>query len=94
MNYDNYIMKQLYNMAELSEAAKQARNDYQREYRRKHPEKLKQYMNRYWEKKAEQYTPEAKARELSSQGYTQRQIADLLNISLGAVNKYVNKHEQ
>ena len=31
-------------MSELSEAAKQARNDYQREYRRKHPEKLKQYM--------------------------------------------------
>ena len=81
-------------MSELSEAAKQARNDYQREYRRKHPEKLKQYMARYWEKKAEQITPEARARELSQRGYTQRQIADLLNISVGAVNKYVNRHEQ
>ncbi|HQO43895.1 MAG TPA: winged helix-turn-helix transcriptional regulator [Bacillota bacterium] len=81
-------------MNELSEQARQARNNYQREYRRKHPEKLREYTRRHWEKKAEQYTPEARARDLSSQGYTQRQIADLLNISLGAVNKYVNKHEQ
>lgn len=81
-------------MSELSEAAKQARNDYQSEYRRKHPEKLKQYMARYWEKKAEQITPEARARDLSSRGYTQRQIATLLNISLGTVNKLLNKHEQ
>ncbi len=81
-------------MAELSETARQARNDYQREYRRKHPGKLREYNNRYWERKAEQYTPEARARDLSNRGYTQRQIADLLNISLGAVNKYVNKHEQ
>jgi len=81
-------------MNELSEQARQARNNYQSEYRRKHPEKLREYTRRHWEKKAEQYTPEARARDLSSQGYTQRQIADLLNISLGAVNKYVNKHEQ
>lgn len=78
-------------MEELSEAARQARNDYQREYRRKHPEKQKEYMKRYWEKKAEQYTPEERARELSQQGYTQRQIATLLNISLGTVNKLLNK---
>lgn len=54
-------------MTELSEAARQARNAARREYYRRnresvaasnrkwrqaHPEKVKEYNNRYWEKKA------------------------------------------
>lgn len=54
-------------MTELSEAARQARNAHRREYYRRnreaaaaanrkwrqaHPEKVREYNNRYWEKKA------------------------------------------
>lgn len=54
-------------MAEISEAARQARNAHRREYYRRnreavaasnrkwrqaHPEKVREYNNRYWEKKA------------------------------------------
>lgn len=37
---------------ELSEAARQARNKYSREYRRKNPDKIKRYNDNYWERKA------------------------------------------
>lgn len=35
------------------EAARLARNQYMREYRRKHPEKNKQAIARYWARRAE-----------------------------------------
>lgn len=74
---------------ELSDKAKELRNQYQREWKRKNPEKVKRYFLTYWEKKAAQITPEQQARELHEQGYTQRQIAEALSISLGTVNKYL-----
>lgn len=42
----------------LSEEARQARNAYGREYRRKHPEKVREYNRNYWEKKAQGLQPE------------------------------------
>lgn len=36
---------------ELSEEAKQARRDYQKEWRRKNPDKVRAAQDRYWEKK-------------------------------------------
>jgi len=78
-------------MDKLSDKARELRNAYQREYRRKHPEKLRQYNARYWERKAANYTPEVRARELHTQGYTQRQIADELGVSAATVNKILNK---
>ena len=74
---------------ELSEQAKKARNDYQREYRRKHPGKQREYMNRYWERKADPVG--TKARQLSEAGMSQRDIAEQLNISLGTVNNILNR---
>jgi len=76
---------------ELSERARQLRNQYQRRYRLKNPDKIQEYNRRYWEKKAQQITPEQEARELKAQGWTQREIAEQLDISLGSVNKYLNK---
>lgn len=35
------------------EAARQARNAYLREWRRKNPDKNKEYIERYWTKRAE-----------------------------------------
>ena len=35
----------------LSEAARIARNEYARQWRAKHPEKVREHNKRYWEKK-------------------------------------------
>lgn len=36
----------------LSEAANEARKEYRRKWQREHPEKVREYTRRYWEKKA------------------------------------------
>ena len=38
----------------MNEKAAQARREYQREWARRNPEKIKAAQNRYWEKRAEQ----------------------------------------
>jgi len=73
---------------ELSEQARRLRNEYQRQYRKKNPDKLKEYNRRYWERKADPVG--TKVRQLSKQGLSQRAIAEQLNISLGAVNAILN----
>jgi len=40
-------------MKELSEQAKEARNNYLRKWRRRNPEKHKQHIANYWERRAE-----------------------------------------
>ena len=37
----------------MTEAAKQAKREYQRLWHKQHPEKNKEYLKRYWERKAE-----------------------------------------
>ena len=76
-------------MEQLSDKAKAMKNAYNREWRRNNPDKIKEYHRRYWEKQAAAYPPEMQIKELQAQGYTQRQIADELCISLGTVNKYL-----
>ena len=39
-------------MRQLSEKAKELRNAYQREWKRRNPERARQYNQTYWEKKA------------------------------------------
>ena len=41
---------------ELTDKAKELRNAYQREWKKNHPEKVKQYFKIYWEKKADSYS--------------------------------------
>jgi len=78
---------------ELTTAAKLVRNAYQRQYRRNNPDKIKRYNTNYWERQAkrELNDPGFKVKQFARQGYTQREIAENLNISLGSVNKYLNK---
>jgi len=78
-------------MKKISAAARKARNLYQNNWRKNNPEKVKQYVDDYWERKAASYTPEQQARDLRATGMTQRDIAARLHLSLGAVNKYVNR---
>jgi len=75
-------------MEELSKKGKEARNAYLRAWRRNNSDKQKQYMNDYWERKAD--PTGAKVRQLSKEGLSQRQIAEKLNISLGSVNAILN----
>lgn len=42
----------------LSEAARAERNRYYREYRAKHPEKMREKNRRYWERQAEKRAAE------------------------------------
>jgi DNA-binding NarL/FixJ family response regulator len=76
---------------ELSDRARECRKQYQRNWNRKHPEKVQQYIKTYWEKKAASYSIADQAKDLRRQGMTQRGIAEQLNISVGTVNNYLNK---
>ena len=42
------------NTDQISDGAREARNDYQRAWRRRNPQKLRQYMNAYWQRRFEQ----------------------------------------
>lgn len=42
----------------LSDAAKRARADYAKEWRKKNPEKQREINRRYWEKKAQEPAPD------------------------------------
>jgi len=79
-------------MSDLSEKAKEQRTLYQRAYRRRNPDKQKEYIRRYWEKKAAAITPATKVRQYQELGFSQREIATLLGLSLGTVNNYLNSN--
>jgi DNA-binding NarL/FixJ family response regulator len=72
----------------LSAKAKELKNAYQREWRRKNPDKTREYIRRHWEKQAD--PTGAKVRQLNASGLSQRAIAETLNISLGTVNAILN----
>lgn len=78
-------------MDELSTKAKNLRNAYQSNWRKKNPDKVKRYADNYWERKAASYNIVDHAMSLKAQGMTQREIAKQLNVSIGTVNKYLNK---
>lgn len=46
------IKNNLEEKSRLSDAARQKRNEYRREWYRKNKEKQREYMERYWERKA------------------------------------------
>ena len=78
-------------MNTLSEKARKLKNEYQNNWKRKNPDKVKKYIANYWERKAKEYTVEMQIHDLRAEGLSQRQIAERLNISVGTVNNYLNK---
>jgi hypothetical protein len=76
-------------MRNLSEEARKLRNAYQKEWKRKNPDKVRKYNTDFWERKAAGYTIIQKARDLRQKGMTQREIAKELKISVGAVNAHL-----
>jgi DNA-binding NarL/FixJ family response regulator len=71
----------------LSEEARQARNAYAREWSKKNPDKVKESMNRYWERKAANIPIEIKIMNLHSEGLSLREIATRLDISHTTVSR-------
>jgi len=78
-------------MNELSEIARKLKNEYQNQWKKKNPDKVKAAIARYWERKAKSIPIEQRAKSMYQTGMTQREIAARLNISLGAVNKYLKQ---
>lgn len=74
---------------EISEKARELRNASARKYHKEHPEKIREYNRRYWERKADPVG--ARVRQLSAKGMNQREISEAVAISLGAVNAILNK---
>lgn len=48
---------------ELTSQGKKARTEYLRRWRREHPDKCKEYADRYWSKRGEMETQENKQKE-------------------------------
>lgn len=63
----------------LSEEARQLKNAYAREWRRKNPAKVDQYFTGYWERKAAEQnsseTLDEKVVRLNDEGFSLREIA-------------------
>lgn len=52
----------------MSDAAREARNAYARQWRKDHPEKAKEYARRHWEKKARETASDATERDENGRG--------------------------
>jgi DNA-binding NarL/FixJ family response regulator len=77
----------------LSPEARAAKNAYQKAWAKRNPDKVRRSIENYWERKAaEMNNPRSKARELYANGYTQREIAEKLEVSVGTVNAYLKKN--
>jgi GrpB-like predicted nucleotidyltransferase (UPF0157 family) len=97
-----------FNIMELSKEAKEAKNAYQREWRRrnpekqrmylnkwlkKNPEKRKQYQQRYWERKAQKIDiVSIRVKELHRAGRSLRQIADEVGINHMKVSRILKEN--
>ena len=78
-------------MEKMSKEARQKANEYMREWRRHNKDKLRQYNINYWERKAGNISLVQQVKQLNWEGLTQREISEKLDISLGAVNKYLHR---
>ena len=50
----------------MNDKAREARREYMRQWRRKHPEKTKQYIAAYWDRIAQKQTSGKETREYGS----------------------------
>lgn len=79
---------------ELSNEATKARNAYQKKWRQKNSEKIKQYNVNYWEKKANEVSVEIKIMELHKKGMSIRQIEAEIGMSKSTVHRIIKNGTQ
>jgi hypothetical protein len=79
----------------LSDEAREARNAAQREWKRKNPDKVRQYNVNYWEKKAaaEGEPLEVKILKLHEQGFSLRDIAVKVGINHVKVSRILQYYK-
>ena len=78
----------------MSERARQLRNESMRQWKKKNPDRVRQYNETYWEKKARQeseMTLTDRARQLKAEGHSLREIAERLGISHMTVSRMLNQ---
>lgn len=78
----------------LSEEAREARNRYAREWKKKNPDKVKAAANRYWERKAMAETEPVESRilRMHDQGLSLRMIASIVDMNHVRVSRIIAKH--
>lgn len=57
------MMHKILEVENMTDAAREARNAYRRQWAAAHPDKVREWQRRYWEKKAQQAEAEALAQE-------------------------------
>ena len=82
-------------MKPMTAKGRQAKNQYQKDWRKRNPGKSSEYTNRYWDNRIlrEESDPVYRAKNLSKQGLSQREIAKEMNVSVGYVNRLLHKPE-
>lgn len=83
----------------LSDEAREARNRYNREWKKKNPDKIRAAQARYWQKKAakieEEYElPEVRVYKLHRQGLSLREIAAVVGINHVQVSRILKRIEK
>jgi transposase-like protein len=76
--------------SELSPEARKLRNEYAKNWKRKHPDKVRQYFKTYWERKVQQQNIDKQIISLHKQGYSLRQIASALKINHMKVKRIID----
>jgi len=75
---------------EMSDAAKQAKREYQAAWRKKNPDKVRRYQAEYWERHAAMTNVE-RAKMLHGQGRSLRQIAEEIGVSHMKVSRMLQR---
>lgn len=77
---------------EMSNEARQKANEYQRNWKRKNPKKVRQYGINYWERKAsEPQNIEKTVLDLHNQGKSLREIGQELGLSHMTVTRMLQR---
>ena len=75
----------------LSNEAKRARREYLAAWRKKNPDKVNQYRETFWEKKARNVPIEVKVMNLHNDGFSLRQIESELGVSKSSAQRIISR---
>lgn len=87
-------MNKLHLKMKMSDEARELYNATQREWKRRNPEKVREYVARYWEKKATVAGEplEVRIKKLHDQGFSLRDIAAKVGVNHVQVSRILNRY--